>query len=65
VNVDVFDVDGRGERFERVVIEPVQRGQQAQIFGNPLGQRLAERVILNRQRHVVAEHSKASSASSS
>src|SRR5208282_3222404 len=58
MNVDVFDVDGGGESFERVVIEPVQRGQQAQVFRDPLCQRLAERVILNRQRHVVAQHFK-------
>ena len=58
VNVDVFDVDGGGEGFERVVVEAVQRGQQAQVFGDALGERLAERVILNGQCHVVAEHFK-------
>src|SRR5208337_1784817 len=58
MNVDVFNVDGGGESFKRVVVEPVQRGQQPQVFGNPLGQRLAESVILNGQRHVVAEHFK-------
>src|SRR5208283_5535111 len=47
MNVDVFDVDGGGESFERVVVEPVQRGQQ-----------LAESVILNGQCHVVAKHFK-------
>ena len=58
MNVDVFDVDGGGEGFERIVVKPVQRGQQPQIFGNPLRQRLAEGVILNGQRHVVAQHFK-------
>src|SRR6267378_4832531 len=58
MNVDVFDVDGGGESFERVVVKPVQRGQEPQVFGNPLCQRLAESVILNGQRHVVAQHFK-------
>ena len=58
VNVDVFDVDRGGESFQRVVVEPVQRGQQPQVFGDPLCQRLAESVILNGQCHVVAQHLK-------
>ncbi len=58
VNVDVLNVDGGGEGFERVVVETVQRGQQAQVFGDTLRQRLAEGVILDGQRHVVAEHFK-------
>ena len=49
---------GGGESFERVVVEPVQRGQQPQVFRNPLGQRLTESVILNGQRQVVAQHFK-------
>src|SRR5712671_5765572 len=58
MNVDVFDVDGGGESFESVVVEPVQRSQQPQVFGNALCERLAESVILNGQRHVVAQHFK-------
>src|ERR1700687_5039251 len=58
MNVDVLDVNSGGESFKRVVVEPVQRGQQPEVFGNPLCQRLAERVILNGQRHVVAQHFK-------
>src|SRR5208282_855197 len=56
MNVDVFDVDGSGESYERVVVESVQLGQQAQVFGNPLCQGLGERVILYGQRHVMAQH---------
>src|SRR5208337_2678843 len=58
MDVDVFDVDGGGEGLESVVVKPVQRGQQAQVFGNPLRQRLAESVVLNGQRHVVTQHFK-------
>src|SRR5260370_27786241 len=28
MNVDVFDIDGGGESFERVVVESMQRGQK-------------------------------------
>lgn len=58
MNIDVFDVDCGGERFKRVVIEAVQRGKKAQVFRDALSQRLAESVILDRQRHVVAQHLK-------
>ena len=55
VNVDVLHVDGGGESFERVVIETVQRGHEAQIFGNSLRDGLGERVILHGERDVAAQ----------
>jgi len=36
----------------------LERGEQPQVFRNPLRQRLAKGVILNSQRHVVAQHFK-------
>src|SRR5580658_658072 len=58
MNIDVFHVDSGGESFECVVVEAVQRGQQPQVFRDPLGQRLTESVILNGQGYVVAQHFK-------
>jgi hypothetical protein len=49
VNVDVLHVDGGGERFERVVIEAVQRSHEPQVFGDPLRQRLGQRMVVHGQ----------------
>ena len=54
----MFHVDGGGKGFERVVVEAVERGQQAQVFGYALGESLSEGVILDGERDVVAEHFK-------
>ena len=36
MNVHVLHVDGGGEGFESVVVEPMQRGEQTQIFRNSM-----------------------------
>src|SRR5277367_20298 len=51
VNIDVLYVDSGGEGLEGVVVETVQRGEQAKIFRDPLRQRLGECVILYCQGH--------------
>src|SRR5215472_1131242 len=53
MNVDVLHVDGGGERLQGGVIEPMERSQQPQIFRHPLGERLAQRVVLDSERDVV------------
>ena len=55
VNVDVFDVDGGGESFERVVVESMQRSHQPQVFRDALRHGLGQRVILYREGDVGAE----------
>ena len=55
VNVDVLHVNGRREGLEGVVVEAVQGSQQPEVFGDPLGQSLRQRVVLNRECHVVGE----------
>src|SRR5579864_1950802 len=55
MNIDVLDVDGGGESFERVVVEAVQRGHQAKIFRDTLRNRLRQGVILDGESTVAAE----------
>ncbi len=55
MNVHIFHVDGSCKRFQRSVIKSVQGGHQAQIFCDALRQGLGERMILHRQRNVVAK----------
>ena len=56
MNVYVFDVDGGGKSLERVVVKTVERGHEAQIFRDALREGLAESVVLNGQRNIVAQH---------
>ena len=55
VNVHMLHVDGRGEGFERGVVKAVERSQQAQVLGNALRQGLRQHVVLNGNRHIVAQ----------
>src|SRR5215471_13265759 len=56
VDVDVLNVDGGGEGFERIVVKTVERRQQAQVLRNTLGQRLMKAVVLDRQRDIVCQY---------
>ena len=58
VNIYMLYVDGVGESFERVVIETVKRSHEPKIVGNPLRQRLRERMVLHGQRNVMAQQVK-------
>jgi hypothetical protein len=55
MNVHVFDVDGCGKSFQRVVVKAMQRCHEAQIFGNALRDGLGQSMILNRQCDVAAQ----------
>jgi len=55
MNVDMLDVDRGGEGFERIVVETMQRGHEAQVLRNALRDRLRQGVILNRECDVAAE----------
>src|SRR5262249_27316991 len=58
MNVDVFDVDGTGESLERIVVEAMQRSEQAQVFRYPLRQGLREGVVMNRERNITTHQLK-------
>src|SRR5512135_2469963 len=58
-NVDVLDVDGGGEGFQRAVVEVVDGGQQVKVFGDACLQRAAQVVVVDRQRDVVGDQREA------
>src|SRR5579862_1114768 len=55
VDVYVFHVDRRRERFEGVVVKTMQGGHQAQILRDTLCDGLCQRMILDSKRNIAAK----------
>src|SRR6185369_8459970 len=54
-DVHMLHIDRSGKSFQRIVVETVKGSHQPQVLRHTLCQCLRQRVILDRERHIVAQ----------